>query len=226
MSSKNTEDQIVPDYNIKGNFPNYQGLLNAYSQGKQDMKAESKVKPKLLKMLDERTQLERDDDNEEMEKRATSIQNKEWRDDVKERVKEVGEVGKEKVKQVGKKISSVPDKLKSVADGTKKQVNKVLGPIDDYFEDIRENIQSKFGHLFNFDLGPFTEFVHSIIIIIHFPILANLFLSHRKKSSEISLSLYKYDAENKFLLTCVYMWAGVIFLVVLYLTIMKFRSKA
>ena len=223
MSSENTEDQIVPDYSIKGNFPNYQGLLNAYSQDKQDMKAESKVKPKLLKMLDERKPKERDDDNKEMEKRATAIQNKEWRDDVKDRIKEVG---KEKVKQVGKKISSVPDKLKSVADGTKKQVNKILGPIDDYFEDIRENIQSKFGHLFNFYLGPFTEFVHSIIIIIHFPILANLFLSHRKKSSEISLSLYKYDAENKFLLTCVYMWAGVIFLVVLYLTIMKFRSKA
>ena len=104
MSSENTEDQIVPDYSIKGNFPNYQGLLNAYSQGKQDMKAESKVKPKLHKMLDTRSQKERDKDNEEMDKRATAIQNKAWRDDVKEIIKEVGEVGKEKVKQVGKKI--------------------------------------------------------------------------------------------------------------------------
>ena len=119
----------------------------------------------------------------------------------------------------------MPDKLKTAADITKKQTNKILGPISDYFQDIGENIQSKFGNLFNFDLGPFTEFVHSIIIIFHFPIIANLLLSHAKKSTDISLTLYKYDSENKFLLICIYMWAGLIFLVVLYLTIMKFVSK-
>lgn len=223
MSSENMEDEIVPDYSIKGKSPNYQGLLNDYSQRKQDMKAESKVKPKLHKMLDERTQEQRDRHNRKMENQTKAIQNKEWREDIKDEVKKVG---KETAKKVGEKISSVPDKLKTAADITKKQTNKILGPISDYFEDIGENIQSKFGNLFNFDLGPFTEFVHSIIIIIHFPILANLFLSHTKKASDVSLTLYNYNAENKFLLTCVYMWAGLIFLVVLYLTIMKFRSKA
>ena len=222
MSSENVEDEIVQDYSIKGNFPNYQGYLNAYSQKKQDMKAESKVKPKLRKMLDGRTQEERDKDNRKMEKRAKAIENKEWREDVKEKAKEIG---KETAKNVGEKISSVPDKLKTAADITKKQTNKILGPISDYFQDIGENIQSKFGNLFNFDLGPFTEFVHSVIIIIHFPIIANLLLSNAKKSTDVSLTLYKYNSENKFLLMCVYMWAGLIYLVVLYLTIMKFVSK-
>lgn len=222
MSSENMEDEIVSDYSIKGKSPNYQGLLNAYSQDKQDMKSESKVTPKLRKMLDGRTEEERDKDNRKMEKRAKAIENKEWREDVKEKAKEIG---KETAKKVGEKISSVPDKLRTAADITKKQTNKILGPISDYFQDIGENIQSKFGNLFNFDLGPFTEFVHSAIIIIHFPIIANLLLSHAKKSTDVSLTLYKYNSENKFLLICIYMWAGLIFLVVLYLTIMKFVSK-
>ena len=222
MSSENMEDEIVSDYSIKGKSPNYQGLLNAYSQDKQDMKYESKVTPKLRKILDGRTEEERDKDNRKMEKRAKAIERKELREDVKEKAKEIG---KETAKKVGEKISSVPDKLKTAADITKKQTNKILGPISDYFQDIGENIQSKFGNLFNFDLGPFTEFVHSIIIIFHFPIIANLLLSHAKKSTDVSLTLYKYDSENKFLLICIYMWAGLIFLVVLYLTIMKFVSK-
>ena len=132
--------------------------------------------------------------------------------------------GAEFLKKIGKSASENKDAVSDLMNSNIRKAKTIANSVQDYFEEIKENIVSKLGNIINIDLGPFQGLIFSLVVLIHFSIISGFFYEGRMVTilAEKEVSREKISTETLFFTTCLDVWRYILLIIVCFVTLMQF----